>query len=1269
MGEEHPGSESGNIPEERGNSPGSLRPPQDAETLPPDASQPGDPDAPSRPHRTIRSGIMLPSEDLPEDGLLGPGSEDRYGILGEIARGGMGAIVKIVDHDIRRPVAMKVILGDSPGSPEVEDNEKVERFVEEAQVTGQLEHPNIVPVHELGIDLEGKVYFTMKLVKGKSLETILDEIADKNPATVEAYPLSHLLQIFLKVCDAIAFAHSKGVIHRDLKPENVMVGRFGEVLVMDWGLSKVMGREDKAVEALVETIRSEKTVGKTLSGEVMGTPSYMPPEQASGRVERIDERSDIFALGATLYKILTHEAPYAGSHVTEVLKKAVQCTYKVPRVKSPWNRIPKALQAICLKAMSARKEDRYASVEGVAEDIRAYLDHRPVSAHRAGMLARFLRFVQRHPAGSLAGGVALILLSVGGALAGILLQRAEAERARAREKEAQADAESARAEAAAVRAQLAEEARAKAEVRATGAEDALKKGRLVSAVLRSGEVELGEVYKDLKASFYSPLTLAEKREVGDSLWSQVEAFGTHVPKDAASRAAWLALKGWFRFISGYREEAFEWFRESREIDGDVPYGALFPAMVHLSEYMELQPLPGIRLEGAVPEVEGLPPETAEMKSARRELEKFLGMAREAKVWGETSSRDFLDVLAGIRGMQRNDLEVAEAGLSKALHVPELVWVRGVIHLARAKVRLFSGEYDAGIEDAEKVAKDHPRRSSPPYFKGMLIYHKGIERAAGGGNPEPLLAEALRILGEVMKRDPMNPAVFNGAGLIYSSWGNYQVEMRGDAEPLLRKAIASFSHFLSLVPSALVGMRNRGNAYMILGNVLEGKGRDGREALEKAREELTIVLKQDPTYASARISRAQMFLYFGDALLNRSLDSREMFRMAIADAKQALTTLPNSTVTLNILGSAHLQYAKALEREGRIGDPEREEGIRVFRNALEIHPRNRSAAINLGTAFFELGTVEMQAGRDPRATFQKAINAYTQALRWHPRNGQALSNRANTYTSLGKAQSRWGGDAKASILRAIEDATEAVRILPESATAYLNRGGAILALAVYTWGIREDPRPICLKAIRDLEEARRRNPNLWEGAFTLGNAHAVFAAAQDAHGLDPSTHARKAIEAFTDGLRMMPGHPLALYSRGLAYIRLGESQEARGTDPLSSFQKAIEDLTVALQKNPAFLPALKNRGETHRRIGNLQASRGEDARPAYHAALRDFTKAMNMGPPDPRVRLAGASTNIGLAAACLRVAKGKSLTPKNIAELQADAIARLKKALELGWKDL
>jgi serine/threonine protein kinase len=204
--------------------------PEPEGTLPTDGASPEGALRHLRTTRGIRGGIALPAGEEGDARETPAEGEGRYTFLGEIARGGMGAVVEIVDNGILRPVAMKVILGD-------EDPSRLERFVEEAQITGQLEHPNIVPVHELGVNGEGRAYFTMILVRGETLEEVLDAIAEGDRERIGRFPLPSLLEVFLKVCDAVAFAHSRGVIHRDLKPENVMVGRFGEVLVMDWGLS------------------------------------------------------------------------------------------------------------------------------------------------------------------------------------------------------------------------------------------------------------------------------------------------------------------------------------------------------------------------------------------------------------------------------------------------------------------------------------------------------------------------------------------------------------------------------------------------------------------------------------------------------------------------------------------------------------------------------------------------------------------------------------------------------------------------------------------------------------------------------------------------------------------------------------------------------------------------------------------------------------------------------------------------------------------------
>jgi serine/threonine-protein kinase len=267
----------------------------------------------------VTSRVLLRDEPDAPSPVVGPGEEAlaaggpvRYQVLGEIARGGMGVVLKGRDPDLGRDVAIKVLL---PGH--ADDPALVRRFIEEAQIGGQLQHPGILPIHELGLDADFRPYFTMRLVKGRTLAALLEERPDP------AYDRGRFLAVFEQVCQTVAYAHARGVIHRDLKPSNVMVGAFGEVQVVDWGLSKVLrhGGEGDAVtregtpsdEPSVTTIRTTGGDAGSQSGAVIGTPSYMSPEQARGEIEELDEQADVFALGAILCEVLTGQPPYLGS--------------------------------------------------------------------------------------------------------------------------------------------------------------------------------------------------------------------------------------------------------------------------------------------------------------------------------------------------------------------------------------------------------------------------------------------------------------------------------------------------------------------------------------------------------------------------------------------------------------------------------------------------------------------------------------------------------------------------------------------------------------------------------------------------------------------------------------------------------------------------------------------------------------------------------------------------------------------------------------------
>ena len=332
-------------------------------------------------------------------------SEQKYVVAGEVGRGGMGIILNALDTDIRRQVAMKVISGGS-GAPK----ESIERFIEEVQVQGQLEHPHICPVHELGTDVQGRVYFTMKMVKGSSLAEMVKQDREE-PASVDPRRLTDTLGTFLKICDGLAYAHSKGVIHRDLKPGNIMVGDFGEVYVMDWGLARIMGHTDGRKEGLVITDRAEdRDTMKTMSGSVVGTPAYMPPEQARGLVDEMDERSDIYSLGALLYELLTVVPPFTGRNPWDILERVCGEDPVPPSEKAPGREIPPELDAVVLKCMAKDREDRYQSVQELKDEIALFLAGRPIGAMEYNLWQVFHKWVDRNRV--LASSIMAILLVI-----------------------------------------------------------------------------------------------------------------------------------------------------------------------------------------------------------------------------------------------------------------------------------------------------------------------------------------------------------------------------------------------------------------------------------------------------------------------------------------------------------------------------------------------------------------------------------------------------------------------------------------------------------------------------------------------------------------------------------------------------------------------------------------------------------------------------------------------------------------------------------------
>ena len=334
-------------------------------------------------------------------------SDAHYTTITPLGKGSFGEVHSAKDTLLGREVAIKSLKAQYRNEEEV-----VDRFLKEARGTAQLEHPNIMPVHEMGVTDELGIYFTMKKIHGENLKEVLDRLQANTSFYQKKYPLNVLLEIFLAVCNGVAFAHSKGVIHRDLKPANIMIGEYGEVLILDWGLVKQLDAKE-GTRSNVQLRMDEFDVGaKTLDGAISGTPNYMSPEQAEGHIDEVDFQSDIYSLGAILYHILTHLPPFEKTQLRKLLDNVKAGNFEAPRKRCPELRIPRELEAICLKAMARFQINRYRSVERLAEDIRNYIGHREVSAYKAPRHVRFWNTCRRNPIKSSVAAAVLAALGL-----------------------------------------------------------------------------------------------------------------------------------------------------------------------------------------------------------------------------------------------------------------------------------------------------------------------------------------------------------------------------------------------------------------------------------------------------------------------------------------------------------------------------------------------------------------------------------------------------------------------------------------------------------------------------------------------------------------------------------------------------------------------------------------------------------------------------------------------------------------------------------------
>jgi len=834
--------------------------------------------------------IVKPKSDaMPPPELTG----DRYQLSGEIARGGMGAVLRGRDVDLGRDLAVKVLLEKHAGKPEI-----ARRFIEEAQIGGQLQHPGVVPVYDIG-RFGNRPFFTMKLVKGQTLAHLL---ATRTDPTQDR---PRLLGIAMQVCQTLAYAHAKGVIHRDLKPANVMVGAFGEVQVMDWGLAKVLAEggiadEERANRSHQEpedvtTIRTARSSGSdvgtdTEAGTLLGTPAYMPPEQANGEVALLDRRADVFGLGAILCEILTGKPPYVGRSAEEVRRKAANGDLADATAHLDGCGADADLIALTKTCLSPEAIDRPKDAQAVADGLTAYLNGVQERLHQAELAeaeakAKAVEEAKRRRLTLALAATVLLALTLGGG--GWLYVKNERDARQVqltREvndalNQATALREKAKAApigAAALFAQAREQAqRALALVETGPADDTLK------TQVRQLQNELDEEEKDRKlVAALDEARLAQAETLSESRFASERA----VPKFREAFRAYGLPAG-----EGEPKAAAERIRQR-------PAAVREAILAALDEWDDLAGNPKLKITEPHREwlravMEATEPDDAwgrKMRVARRETDAVKrqaaleALAKSAKI-AELPARALTRLAGGLSPSQAAEL------LRRAWrHYPADFWVNHNLGIALRAVT--PRERDEAVRFLTAAVSLRPDSPGTLNNLGLALHDKGQ------------LDEAIAWYKKAIVLDPKYAMAHNNLGYALSDKGQ------------LDEAIASCKKAIELDPKLAMAHNN-------LGYALRNKGQ-----LDEAIASFRTAIELDPKLAAAHYN-------LGVALADKGQRDE-----AIACYKKAIELDPK-------FAPAHNNLGKALRNKGQS-----DEAIASFRTAIELDPKLAAAHYNLGTIF-------------------------------------------------------------------------------------------------------------------------------------------------------------------------------------------------------------------------------------------------------------------------------------------------------------------------------
>jgi serine/threonine-protein kinase len=1073
--------------------------------------------------RQSLAGLTPPDRPaLPPTVAYEPGSRQRYTLTRLHARGGIGQVWLAHDEDIGRDVALKELRPDRRDNPAA-----AARFLDEAKITGQLEHPGIVPVYELVQPCEGQACYSMRFVGGRTLADAIRDYHRKRHAG-EAGPLDlrELLTAFVGVCNAIAYAHSRGVLHRDLKPANVALGDFGEVLVLDWGLAKVVGKHEEPASLLPVAVGQADGRGETRQGQVLGTPAYMPPEQARGRVDLVDRRSDVYSLGAVLYEVLTGQPPFGGADAQEALKNVIQEPVVPPRQRVATT--PPALQAVCLKAMAKEPGDRYPAARELARDVERWLADEPVAAYREPLRARAGRWARRHR--QLTTGLVVLLLT-GLVGLGVGLWAVRAEQVRTAHERDLAEANLRLAKKAVddcfqlakehpllqqenmrqVRKLLLEKALPFYEqFRAQRPEDPRIRVEMAGNHYRVGYItaELGR-NADAEQSYGEALLLYE----------QLAKEHPEVPGYQAGLARAYNNLGNLQRESGRRAEAERSYGEARRL------------RERLSKEQPGVPAYQADLAGTYNNLGNLQAESGR----RAEAERSYGEARRLYEQPAKEHPEVTRYQAEMAGTYINlgNLQ-AESG-------------------RRAEAERSYGE---ARRRYEQLAKEHP--DVPAYQADLATTHHklGLLQAESGrrAEAERSYGEARRLFEQLAKGQPEVTKYHVYLARAHNNLGNLQQESgrRAEAERSLGEACRLQERLAQEQPGVAEYQADLARAYNNLGNLQRESGRrvEAERSYGEARRLFEQLAKGQPDVPAYQAYLARAYNNLGNlqtesgrrAEAERSYGEARRLQVRLAKEQPGVPEYQADLArTYNNLGNLQRKSGRRAEAERSYG-----EARRLQEQPAREHPDVLAYQAELATTYHNLGLLQAESGRRAEAerSYGEARRLRERLAKEHPEVPEYQDHLADTYNNLGVLQGESGrrADAERSWEEARRLYEQLAREHPDVPAYQASLGNTYnnLGLLQYQSGRGRAALDSYAKGMKALQAALATDPKHATARLYLRNAH--FGRAQALTRLARHAEAVQDLDRALE-LDAGPARPFLRLQRAFSLAHAGDHTQA------------------------------------------------------------------------------------------------------------------------------